>query len=288
LWVLRLSPPLALTHRHHCLRLMASDFSILCNRTACRLLSADQRCDTIKVDPRRFDKDRILQFYQESENGVATIGYEDDACKENVQPPPPLDMPLEVATFQAALKERQQQEETRRRALQWRQDQEDRRQSALQEARAQRDEERRLESERLEMECREAEHLAEERRRSILEEQARFDQEAKEAKEAMRLENDSREKEQKAMQDERALRIFLSRKGYSGVNMKRTKMFKSKYPLHTAVKENSLELVKLLLAAKADPSLKSSTGLTPAHLAMKLSNGSHDDIICSLQRTRSS
>lgn len=261
---------------------------VLCDRPACRdwFAEADPRNDTIKVDLSRFDKQHILQFHKE--NGIGP--YKQATCKENVKPPP-----LEVATFQAALQERQQQEEARRRALQRSQEQdaararrEERRRSfELERQEAERREAERLEVERLEEERCEAERMVAE---ALLEqEQERVREEMEEqALENARTEEARIEQQAQAAENERMLDDFLSSKGYSSVNAKRTKMFKSKYPLHSAVKDNSLELVKLLLAAQADPSLRSSAGLSPAHLAMKLSmNGSHDDIICALQRVSS-
>jgi hypothetical protein len=80
---------------------------------------------------------------------------------------------------------------------------------------------------------------------------------------------------------------FLQRHGYVGVNAKRTRLFKSKYPLHTAVKlGGSGDTVRLLLWAMADPALRDSSGLTPLQLAEKINvQGSHDSIIEELTKS---
>lgn len=247
--------------------------------------------DTVKVDSSRFDQDHHLQFSKDDDASRENVdnASSTNVCKENTRPPP-----LEVAAFQAALKERQEQEEQR--------------QKALEEARVHRDEVRRLREERLRLEAerREVEALAEERRqrefriaeaeaeeaRSRAEEnleRARAAEQRKEVEAQEAAEQIEKERliSAKALEDKKALDDFLASRGYSGVNSKRTKMLKSKYPLHTAVKDNSLKLVELLLCARADPAMKSSAGLTPAHLAMKIAaNGSHDDVIRTLQKIR--
>eukprot|EP00928_Gymnodinium_smaydae_P018572 TRINITY_DN17072_c0_g1_i2.p1 TRINITY_DN17072_c0_g1~~TRINITY_DN17072_c0_g1_i2.p1 ORF type:complete len:295 (-),score=56.92 TRINITY_DN17072_c0_g1_i2:146-1030(-) len=77
---------------------------------------------------------------------------------------------------------------------------------------------------------------------------------------------------------------FLRRHGYASVNSKRTRLFKSKYALHTAVKQNSEEVVRLLLWAGADPALRNSSGLTPRQLAEKCNtSGSHDALLDALK-----
>lgn len=80
--------------------------------------------------------------------------------------------------------------------------------------------------------------------------------------------------------DELKLREFLAANGFKGVNVRRTRMLKWKYPLHTAVKQRDAKLVELLLKSKADPALKSSAGVTPMELAQKINrNGSHTAVL---------
>ena len=65
---------------------------------------------------------------------------------------------------------------------------------------------------------------------------------------------------------------FLKSHGFEGgVNAKKRSMLKSRYPLHIAVKAQDAEMVKLLLLAGADKSLKDSTGYTPAQKAEQYS-----------------
>merc|ERR1712151_1201241 len=74
--------------------------------------------------------------------------------------------------------------------------------------------------------------------------------------------------------------------------MGRTRMFKSKYPLHTAVKlGGNGDVVQLLLWAMADPALQNSAGLTPLQLAERTNvqdaaggGGSHNSIIKALAK----
>merc|ERR1712232_1518597 len=65
---------------------------------------------------------------------------------------------------------------------------------------------------------------------------------------------------------------FLKSHGFEGdVNSKKRSMLKYRYPLHVAVKEQDAEMVKLLLLAGADKSLKDSFGYTPAQKAKQYS-----------------
>jgi len=238
---------------------MLSELAVLCNRPTCNLwLAADPSSDTIKVDSSRFDKDHHLGTGKRRSNDG----------KENALPPPPL----EVEAFQRAMKERQVQEESR--------------QKALQETRIRREEERRLERQRHEADRLAVEHLAEERRererqqaekdaleaRRLMEEQLERIRMAERRKQEAQEEAERalKEEQEKAMENERKVKEFLSSRGYSGINAKRTKMLKTKYALHSAVKDNSAEMVELLLAARADTAVRNSAGLTPAQLAMKL------------------
>jgi len=137
-------------------------------------------------------------------------------------------------------------------------------------------------------------HRQEEKLKAIGEQQLkdqaeREEQERQEEVERLRKETELAglrlEAEQKAL-DSKKVEDFLSEHGYSGVSAKRTRMLKSKYPLHTAVKFASKEVVVLLLAAGADPTVKNSAGDTPKQLACKLSKtkgGTHGAVYEVLQ-----
>jgi hypothetical protein len=60
---------------------------------------------------------------------------------------------------------------------------------------------------------------------------------------------------------------FLKEHAFTGVNAKKTKMFRSKYPLHAAVETCDADMVRLLVSSGADPALKNSSGKTPIQLA---------------------
>jgi len=71
---------------------------------------------------------------------------------------------------------------------------------------------------------------------------------------------------------------FLKKHGFKeDVNAKKSSLFKSKYPLHIAVKEQDPEMVKLLLSAGADKSLKNSSGYTAAQKAEQYCKSKKDD-----------
>lgn len=133
--------------------------------------------------------------------------------------------------------------------------------------------ERRREEERLQaqLKAREEKEQAERDERERQEAQARREKEE--------VERAAAQAAQKATEREK-VKQFLVDHEYLGVNSKRTKMMKTKYPLHTAVKLGDQEMVLLLLSCEANPNLKNSAGQTPKQLAIKLNkNGSHDGII---------
>jgi hypothetical protein len=166
-------------------------------------------------------------------------------------------------------------------------------------------EEKRLLQQRLEAELLQAEAAAQELQRlqeaeadeaarARAEEEDRKRHEAVErslAEEAERLGKEQLQVEQERLEKEKAdrstLDAFLKEHGFTSVNHKRSKMFKSKYPLHTAVMINNVDLVRILLAAGADVTLKSSAGQTPAQLAQKTDKkGSHARVLSQLSSTQ--
>merc|ERR1711879_59241 len=96
--------------------------------------------------------------------------------------------------------------------------------------------------------------------------------------------SDAQVREQLSMQRRELVESFLREHGYSDVNAKRRcGLFKTKYALHSAVKENDRDVVRGLLNSGADPRLKNSKGQTPLQLAQKSDRGgSHADVIACL------
>merc|ERR1712232_6804 len=81
--------------------------------------------------------------------------------------------------------------------------------------------------------------------------------------EKAKREREAQESAEKASAETAMLAEFLKINGYADVNSKRTKKFRSKFPLHTAAKRVDAHMVSLLLQAGADKTKKNSAGLTP-------------------------
>mmetsp|Transcript_10895 Transcript_10895/g.20532 ORF Transcript_10895/g.20532 Transcript_10895/m.20532 type:complete len:228 (+) Transcript_10895:68-751(+) len=80
---------------------------------------------------------------------------------------------------------------------------------------------------------------------------------------------------------------FLLQNGFHTVKSKKTFLWKSWYPLHTAVKQKDLETLRVLLTAGADPQKLNSRGETPQELAERLNrSGSHCEIIDALSHVK--
>mmetsp|Transcript_54406 Transcript_54406/g.100513 ORF Transcript_54406/g.100513 Transcript_54406/m.100513 type:complete len:231 (-) Transcript_54406:384-1076(-) len=206
--------------------------------TACK--PADPATATVKVDPSLLTADR-----------------------ENVAPNSQLDKAVEL--------ERQQKEEqARERARLERKAEEERRHREAERREQERREQERREQEQREQERLEAERRAEEReaeRRRIAAEaeRARKEQEERRKREEMEQQEENRRRE-----DQEKLSAFLSSKGYgTDVNGKRKTMMKYYHPLHDAVHAKDDDLVRILLEAGADPTLKSSSGKTALDRASK-------------------
>eukprot|EP00929_Paragymnodinium_shiwhaense_P016714 TRINITY_DN125304_c0_g1_i1.p1 TRINITY_DN125304_c0_g1~~TRINITY_DN125304_c0_g1_i1.p1 ORF type:complete len:327 (-),score=56.00 TRINITY_DN125304_c0_g1_i1:212-1192(-) len=83
---------------------------------------------------------------------------------------------------------------------------------------------------------------------------------------------------------------FLKHHGYSAINGRRlrpclgsSRLVSWKYPLHTGVKQNSAEVVRLLLWDRANPCLRNSQGQTPLDCARASDHeGSHHEVIQAL------
>eukprot|EP00928_Gymnodinium_smaydae_P025900 TRINITY_DN204_c0_g1_i1.p1 TRINITY_DN204_c0_g1~~TRINITY_DN204_c0_g1_i1.p1 ORF type:complete len:250 (-),score=95.03 TRINITY_DN204_c0_g1_i1:192-872(-) len=145
-------------------------------------------------------------------------------------------------------------------------------------------EQKRLEQERIEeqrrLEAAEADRAA--REAAEAEEAARREQQEEEAR--MRAEQEEAQRKEQEKADSEKLQAFLKQHGYKDAKTKRTKMFKSKYPLHSAVKLNDARIVKLLLEQGADATAKNSAGQTPATVAHNLQkDGSHTQVLALLE-----
>jgi len=93
-------------------------------------------------------------------------------------------------------------------------------------------------------------------------------QEAEDAKQTQHLE--SKQKQAQVAERRRALKQFLNKNGFAGVNeARRARLFWTSYPLHVAVEKNNLRVVEMLLAEGADASQKNSSGLTAAQVAQR-------------------
>mmetsp|Transcript_16327 Transcript_16327/g.37668 ORF Transcript_16327/g.37668 Transcript_16327/m.37668 type:complete len:233 (+) Transcript_16327:82-780(+) len=205
--------------------------------TACK--PADPTTATVKVDPTLLAADRENVAPNSQQNKVAEL-------------------------------ERQQKEqEARERAQQERKAEEERRRrEADRQEHERREQERREHEQRLEQEREQAERRAAEEREA---ERLRIAAEAERA----RAEEDERKKqdierqeENKRREDQERLSTFLTSKGYgTDVNGKRKTMMKFYRPLHDAVHAKDDELVRILLEAGADPTMRSSSGKTPLERA---------------------
>jgi hypothetical protein len=79
------------------------------------------------------------------------------------------------------------------------------------------------------------------------------------------------------------LKEWLQKHGYTDVNCRRKRLLKYKYPLHTAVKNNDVEMVQLLLQSGSCHSNTNSSGLTPKQLAARSDkDGTYAAIIAAL------
>lgn len=80
---------------------------------------------------------------------------------------------------------------------------------------------------------------------------------------------------------------FLASHGFKGINSKKKRLLKSHYPLHVAVNQNNVDVVRVLLAMRADASLSNSAGQSPLRLAQRLntqSGGAYGDLVDVLQQ----
>jgi len=138
-------------------------------------------------------------------------------------------------------------------------------------------ERRRLQLEQQAKEREERERRLQEMRRQAELERQREEQERQEK---IRLQEEARQKKIKEMDDMKKLRAWLHSNGFKNVNDLVRKKFSKVTPLHVAVGQNNPEMVKILIAASADPRKCNGKNETAIKLAQKLdNNGSHAAII---------
>jgi len=137
---------------------------------------------------------------------------------------------------------------------------------------------------KLEQELREQEEFAEEQRQRRLRRTEAEAEAFRQAEEERRLvAQAAEESRQREADEQKQLQAFLKEHGFTAVNGKRTRMMKSKYPLHSAAKHKDADMVRVLLNSGANPALKSSAGLTAQQLALKINKaGSHDHVLSAL------
>jgi len=177
-----------------------------------------------------------------------------------------------------AQQERIRREEEERREMERRVQEERERQLAEQ---CEREAERR----RQELEQQQREREAKERQLQEMRRQAQLRQQRmeQERQEQIRLQEEARQKKIKDMDDQKKVRTFLQTNGFKSLNQLVRKKFAKVTPLHVAVGQNNVEMVKLLLAAGADPRKTNGKNDTPVKLAQKLDkNGTHAAVIDAL------
>lgn len=208
---------------------------------------SDPTSDTVKVDPAL----------------LAAQGKD----KENVQP---KQAPEKAHEAQKAWEEQRKREEQELKAAAERRrlEEEAKRQREEEEARLRREEAAAAEreaAERARMEeaasarLKEAERQAEEKARA-----------SREAAEKARAEREAAEKEEKRLAGEKVA-AWCKKNGFVNMTMqKKTFMHGSKFPLHKAVSNKDVEMVKLMILLGVDTTAKNSKGQTAADLAVSL------------------
>jgi len=182
---------------------------------------------------------------------------------------------------QRQIKEFEEQQEKIRREEEQRREME-RRVKEEQERQLAEQREREAERRRLELEQRAREREAKERHLQEVRRQAQLKQQRLEEErlEQIRLQEEARQRKIKEMDDQKKVRGFLHSNGFKNPNDLTRKKFTKLTPLHAAVGQNKPDMVKLLVAAGADPKKMNGKHETPLKLAQKLDkNGTHAAII---------
>jgi len=177
--------------------------------------------------------------------------------------------------------EKQRAQEEARRAEEVRREMERR---VREEQERQQGELRRREAERRQLQIEQAAKEREEQLQKVQEmrRQAELERQHQEQErlEQIRLQEEARLRKIKDMEDQKNVRAYLQTNGFKGVNDLVRKKFTKTTPLHTAVGQNDVEMVKLLLAAGANPRMFNGKNETAMKLAVKLNNkDSHAAVI---------
>merc|ERR1739844_531970 len=75
---------------------------------------------------------------------------------------------------------------------------------------------------------------------------------------------------------------FLRDHGFKDATTSKRKLLKTTYPLHCAAELGNSQIVGMLIEAGANPRQINSSGKTPAQVAEKKNNGSHNDALRAL------
>merc|ERR1739848_144223 len=128
---------------------------------------------------------------------------------------------------------------------------------------------REAERRRLELEQQAREREAKERHLQEMRRQAQLKQQRaeQERQEQIRAQEEARQRKIKEMDDQRKVRGFLHSNGFKNVNELIRKKFTKVTALHTAIGQNNVEMVKLLVAAGADPRKMNGKNESPLKLA---------------------
>merc|ERR1719265_942336 len=203
----------------------------------------------------------------ESEVGVLPVSH----GKENAYPLPevPVAPVASRAEFDRWHREEMNRQEAAAREEAERQAAELRRQheAEMQRKHEEREHQLRLEEQQARAEAEEAAHRAHEAAlRREQEEQNQASQRAAQlAERAAEL-----QQQESTRNDQLKLNAFLQQHNYTGVNTKRSTKWKSKYALHTAVKNKDEDMVRILLANGAKASVADSYGVQPIQLAQQM------------------
>merc|ERR1712224_789528 len=145
---------------------------------------------------------------------------------------------------------------------------------------------REAERRRLELEQQAKDREAKERHLQEMRLQAELERQQQELarQEQIRLQAEARERKIKEMDNAKKVRAFLQSNGFKEVNDLVRKKLSKVTPLHLAIGQNDVEMVKLLLGAGADPKKMNGKKEIPLSLAQKLDkNGTHKAIIDELK-----